>query len=125
MQDLAVDPIGKQRTMVLMAGKNASAERVTVWQCIGCGKIEGPQPCIGVCEDRKVEFVYASVHDEAIEQVALIRRHAEALEALVRLLAYTTPREGGWERSYRALQNQACRTLVALAADGVKDTGEV
>ena len=29
------------------------------WQCIGCGRIEAPQPCLGICEDRKVEFVYA------------------------------------------------------------------
>jgi hypothetical protein len=111
--------------MVLLADENASAERVTVWQCIGCGKIDGPRPCIGVCEDRKVEIVYASVHDEAIAKVALIRRHAEALEAFVRRLACTTPREGEWERSYRALQNQARLTLVALAADAAKDMGEV
>ena len=110
---------------MLMAAENVSADRVTVWQCIGCGKIEGPQPCIGVCEDRKVEFVYASVHDEMIGQVALIRGHAEALEDLVRLLACTTPREGEWERSYCALQNQARRILAALAADGEKYPGEV
>lgn len=106
-----------------MAIENESADRVTVWQCIGCGKIEGPKPCIGVCKDRKVEFVYASLYDEAIEQAALIRRHAEALETLVRLLACTTPHEGGWERSYRALQIQARRTLAALDADGEKNTG--
>lgn len=110
--------------MVLLADENASAERVTVWQCIGCGKIDGPRPCIGVCEDRKVEIVYASVHDEAIAQVALVRRRAEALEAFVRRLASTTPREGEWERSYRALQNQARLTLVALAAVAAKDMGE-
>jgi hypothetical protein len=27
---------------------------VKAWQCIGCGKIEAPQACIGVCQDRKV-----------------------------------------------------------------------
>jgi len=58
-------------------------DRLTVWQCIGCGKIEGPQPCIGVCEDYKVELVYASVYDKAIEQVAIIQRRAEALETIV------------------------------------------
>jgi hypothetical protein len=29
-----------------------SAERIKAWQCIGCGRIEGAQPCIGICEDR-------------------------------------------------------------------------
>ena len=103
--------------MVLLADENANDERVTVWQCIGCGKIEGPRPCIGVCEDRKVEIVYASIHDEAIARLALIRRQAEALEAFLRRFAHTTPREGEWERSYRAWQDQARRTLVALASD--------
>ena len=105
-----------------MVDENASGERVTVWQCIGCGKIEGPQPCIGVCEDRKVEFVYAFLHDEVIAQAGLIRQHAKALEVLVRRLACTTPRDGEWERSYRALQNQARRILAALASNAAKDT---
>ena len=41
-------------------------ERVTAWQCIGCGRIEGAQPCIGVCQDRKTDFVYAGDYDEAL-----------------------------------------------------------
>jgi hypothetical protein len=81
-----------------------SAERVTVWQCIGCGKIEGPQPCIGVCQDRKVELVYAQAHDQALAQ-------SKALVSLVRQLACTTPRAGAWERSYRALQEKARHIL--------------
>jgi len=40
-------------------------ERIKAWQCIGCGRIDGPQNCIGICEDRKVEFVYAVEHDDA------------------------------------------------------------
>jgi hypothetical protein len=42
---------------------------VKAWQCIGCGKIEAPQTCIGVCQDRKVEFVYADEHEEALAQL--------------------------------------------------------
>ena len=37
---------------------------VEAWQCIGCGKIEAPQTCIGVCRDRKVAFVYAEDHEQ-------------------------------------------------------------
>jgi len=25
-------------------------ERMTAWQCIGCGRIEGAQPCVGICQ---------------------------------------------------------------------------
>jgi len=87
---------------------------VKAWQCIGCGRIEAPQTCIGVCQDRKVEFVYASEHRETLARLALARRQASALEALVRRLACTTPRKGEWEQSYRAMQAQARSALAAI-----------
>jgi hypothetical protein len=100
--------------MTPIARDDAAANRVTVWQCIGCGKIEMPQPCIDLCQDRKVEFVYANVYDQTLAQAEQLRVRAEALEALVRRLASTTPRDGAWERSYRAFQSEANRTLLAL-----------
>lgn len=87
------------------------SERVTAWQCIGCGRIEGAQPCVGICQDRRTDFVYASDHDEVLAQLALERARAEALAALVRQLAYTTPHKQDWERTYRALQARARQTL--------------
>lgn len=92
-------------------------EYVKAWQCIGCGKIEAPQTCIGVCQDRKVQFVYAFEHEEALAHAGRARQRAGVLEAVVRQLACTTPRKGEWERSYRALQNQARRALSAIAPD--------
>ena len=88
---------------------------VKAWQCIGCGRIDAPQNCIGVCEYRKAEFVYASEYEEVVAQAVGLQRRADALEMLVRQLAATTPRKGEWERSYRALQEQARRALVALS----------
>ncbi len=83
-------------------------ERVAVWQCIGCGKIEAPQPCIGVCRDRKAELVHAEDYDA-------LAAHAAALAAIAREIATITPREGEWERSYKALQQRARSALVALS----------
>jgi hypothetical protein len=117
IQDFEPDPPKGKGTVVLMASENVAVERIAVWQCIGCGKIEGPRPCIGICQDRKAEFVYAFEYDDVIAQVGRIRGQAEVLEALVRRLACTTPRDGEWERSYHALQNQARRALAALTAD--------
>ncbi len=68
------------------------------WQCIGCGRLEAQQTCIGICEDRPVELVYGSDYEE--------------LETLVRQLAVTSPRDGQWERTYRVLQQRA-RELLA------------
>ena len=91
------------------------SDYVKAWQCIGCGKIEAPQTCVGVCQDRKVEFVYAFEHEEALAQRDLARRQASALEALVRRLACTNPQKDAWEASYRAMQEQARATLAAIA----------
>ena len=80
-------------------------------ECIGCGRLEGPQPCIRICQDRIVELVYADAYKEAVAQSELADKRVNALEALVKQLAWTTPRSGEWERSYRSLQDQARRIL--------------
>lgn len=90
------------------------ARYLDAWQCIGCGRIEGPQTCVGICQDRKVEFIYRFEHEAALAQLAAAREKAAALEALVRRLTLTTPHAGEWERSYRALQDQARKLLTAL-----------
>jgi hypothetical protein len=87
------------------------SDYVKVWQCIGCGMIEAPQTCIGVCEYRKAELVYAFEHEQVLAEAATARRRVDVLEALLRQLASATPRQGEWERSYRALQDQARRVL--------------
>lgn len=69
------------------------------WQCIGCGRLESSQPCIGICEDRPVDLVYAWQLEQAL--------------ALLRQLAWSTPREGEWERSFRDLQARARKLLAA------------
>ena len=91
--------------------------RVTAWQCIGCGRIEGAQPCVGICQDRRTDFVYASDYDAALAQLAQAQQRAETLAALVRQLALTTPRKDGWEATYRALQTRARQILGPPADD--------
>jgi len=83
--------------------------------CIGCGRIEAPQPCVGVCEDRKVRLVDAADHEAALALLHEAEERAAALEGLVRRLARTRPRAGAWEQSYRALQEEAQRALTALS----------
>ena len=95
---------------------------VKAWQCIGCGKIEAPQTCIGVCQDRKVEFVYAFEHEEALAQLKVAHQQVEVLEALVRRLARTNPHNDAWEHSYRALQEQA-RGILASTESGAPELG--
>ncbi len=88
------------------------AEHVKAWQCIGCGSIEAPQTCIGVCEHRKVEFVYASEHEATRAELQRTSDALHALEALAHQLAHTTPHDNGFKASYLALQRRA-RELLA------------
>jgi hypothetical protein len=90
-----------------MVEAKAPVDRIEVWQCIGCGKIEAPQPCIGVCRDRKTELVYATDYD-------VLAAEADALREVVRRIATITPREGEWESSYRVLQRRARELLGKL-----------
>ena len=94
-------------------------ERMTAWQCIGCGRIEGAQPCVGICEDRRAEFVHAADHDAALAQLALARGHVENLAALVRQIAHTTPRRNECDRTWQALQAHARQALRALGDDPI------
>lgn len=86
-------------------------EHITAWQCIGCGKLDAPRPCIGVCEDRKVELVPARDYDDAIERLRRADARIAVLQALTRLLATTTPSADQWQRTYLALQRRARKVL--------------
>ena len=95
----------------------STPDTIKVWQCIGCGRVEAPANCIGVCQDRKAELVsawdYAEVvvaFDEANERIA-------ALESVLGRLAHVTPREGTWKESYLALQMCARKLLERRESD--------
>ena len=88
-----------------------AAQAVVVWRCPDCGGVDAPQPCIGVCIWRAAQWVDAATY-EAERSRALGDCQAErSLASLLRMLAFTTPRYGQWERSLRALQAQAQQAL--------------
>jgi hypothetical protein len=87
-----------------MAETRRTVDRLEVFQCIGCGKIEAPQPCIGVCRDRRAQLVYAEDYDALVAEL-------EALRAVLRQIAMVTPREGECLRSWQALQGRARKVL--------------
>jgi hypothetical protein len=86
-------------------------ERIVAWQCIGCGRLEGPQPCVGVCQDRKVTLVPADAYDAALARLSEAEARLAAFESLARRMALSTPRNGEWEKSFRALQDEARRAM--------------
>jgi hypothetical protein len=90
----------------------ATIETLKAWQCVGCGRLEAPQNCIGVCRDRKVDLVYASELEASERRLADARDAAGAMHAFLRQLVGTTPRDARWEASYRSMQERA-RALIA------------
>lgn len=83
-----------------------AAETIKVWECIGCGRIDHPQPCVGVCQDRKAEYVRAIDYADALERV-------ENLENLLRRIAFTTPRAAEIEAAWKAFQRDARQLIGA------------
>lgn len=86
---------------------------IEVWQCIGCGRIEAPQPCIGVCRDRKRRVVDAGEAEAALAEAA---QKLERYAAVLRQIASTTPRADACERHWAALQQRAREALGEAAA---------
>ncbi|MFO1413849.1 MAG: hypothetical protein U1F10_08080 [Burkholderiales bacterium] len=80
---------------------------ITAWQCIGCGRLEAPQQCVGVCQDRKVELVAAVDYADTLAEAEALRERVAALERVVRQIATVTPRAGQWQRTYESLQARA------------------
>ena len=75
-------------------------ETIKVWECVGCGRIDHPQPCVGICKDRRAEYVRAIDYADALERV-------ESLENVLRKIAFTTPREGEYRSAWEAFQREA------------------
>lgn len=86
---------------------------IPAWQCIGCGRIEAPQTCIGVCQDRKVLLVAMSDHQEALDTIQQLIGEIDSMQRVLTRIACSTPREGRWEASYRAAQTEAKALLAA------------
>jgi hypothetical protein len=88
-------------------GEAWSAETTVVWRCLDCGGLEATQPCIGVCIWRPLEWVeagaFAAERAQALRDIELER----SLFDLVSRFARVTPRDGEWERNWRAFQGQA------------------
>ena len=97
----------KQQTHGALNGEPGSAETTVVWRCPDCGGLDASEPCIGVCIWRPLEWVeaaaFATERAQALRDLELER----SLFDLVARFARVTPRDGEWERNWRAFQRQA------------------
>jgi hypothetical protein len=85
------------------------AEPAITWWCAECGGVDAPQPCLGICVWRSVEWVDAARYRSEHERFLAHRDRERRLRALLVRVAHVTPRAGQWERSLTALQRELVR----------------
>jgi hypothetical protein len=85
----------------------------TTWWCAGCGGIDAPQPCIGICVWRALEWVNRTRYLEERACTLAQCDTEQRLRGLVRRVASVTPRAGQWEPGWRAFGARARETVQA------------
>lgn len=91
-------------------------DHIEAWRCVGCGRIEAPQSCIGVCRDQKVNLIPSEEYDAVIFAMETMREQLSSMREIISRLAFVTPHAGKWESTYRILQQQARTALINLEA---------
>jgi hypothetical protein len=89
----------------------SAPDTIKAWQCIGCGRLEAPANCVGICQDRKVELVGARDYAEVVFVLEEANGRIAELESVLRRLVHITPREGTLKDSYLAMQAHARKVL--------------
>ena len=97
------------------------AETVIIWRCQDCGGVDAPQPCIDVCIWGPADWVAAASYESERSRAAVDREVERSLAGLLRRLAFATPRDGQWERSWGAFQSQARLVLRSRESRRVAD----
>jgi hypothetical protein len=92
-------------------------DRATTWWCSGCGGIDAPQPCLGICIWRRVDWVNAQIYDREHNRAVAGHDTELRLRALLRPVASITPRERHWKLGWRTMRAQAQRSLSDAPVD--------
>jgi hypothetical protein len=99
------------------------AETVIIWRCQDCGGVDAPRECIDVCIWGPADWVDVASYESERSRAAVDREVERSLAGLLRRLAFATPRDGQWERSWGAFQSQARLALRSRELRRVADWG--
>jgi len=97
------------------------AETVIVWRCQDCGGVDSPKECIDVCIWGPADWVDAASYESERSRAVVDRAVEQSLTGLLRRFVFATPRDGQWERSWRAFQSQARLVLRSSESRRVAD----
>jgi hypothetical protein len=99
------------RTQQQEVDLSVPSQAAITWWCSQCGAIDAPQPCLGICLWRQVEWVNKDLYDRRRERALAEQERELLLRRLLRRVASVTPHAGQWRRSWQALQTEAARAL--------------
>jgi hypothetical protein len=105
---LAAHAPGESRLRELAA---QPLEPVVSWWCPHCGGIDAPQPCLGVCIRTPVRWASAEHAAKMQARAAATVKRADALRAVLTLVAHAHPQPGQEQRHWDAMQRRARRAL--------------
>ena len=86
-------------------------EVIQAWGCPRCGRIDAPQPCLGICVRRPGTVADVREYRQLAPRAATVAAADKALTRLARLLLTVTPRPGREDATLAALCAQARQTL--------------
>lgn len=78
--------------------QDSPVRTIKAWECAGCGRIEAPQPCLGICQDHAIELIHGETHAAVVAERDRLMADNAAMRELVLRLARTVPRDAQWER---------------------------
>ena len=93
------------------------AEIIEAFQCMGCGRIDVPRECIGICQDRLMKIVAAGDYLAAVERARSAEREVEAMRTLLRQIAHVSPDDDRWQETLEAFQLRARALLKGGGSD--------
>ena len=79
------------------------ADVIHGWLCVGCGRVEVVEPCIGECSDRRVDLVTASDYYRVVERAERAERECRQLRAMLGQSEAAARRESYGESLYEAM----------------------
>jgi hypothetical protein len=95
------------------AGSLEGVDRITAWRCLTCGWTEAARECLGVCVRNRVDFIAATEYDDVSAQYDEANRQVSELAAVVRQVAWVTPRPDEEERTWQSLRSRAKTALTS------------
>lgn len=90
------------------------SEIATTWWCARCGGIDAPQPCLGICVWRSIDWVNVKLYEQERTRAVAEGDTERRCRWVLQRAACVTPRQHQWERGWHVLQAQAQETLALL-----------